>query len=453
MQFTLQFYVIELSKYIIAFTMLLYTGLALICNFSRDKKAVSVCCSLQSGVLLVLMFLSFLDLTLVSGKEEYLYLFAFITLFLFFMITIVTIIYDKADRVLLNNMCLLSGLGLCIVSRLSFSKAFRQYIITLVSFAICLAIPFIIDRFRFFRKLLWVYAGVGIVALLLVLVNSAKVHGAHITYSIKGFTFQPSEIVKILFLFFIAALLYKYNDFKWIIVSAILSGCFVIILVLSRDLGSALIFFVAYFMILVMSTHNYWYLLTGIVGGALASIVAYNLFDHVKVRVVAFLDPWTYIDDQAYQITQSLFAISSGGWFGAGLMQGRPWDIPYVDQDLIFSALCEEFGLVFAICVLIICLCCFYRMMMISARCGDKFYQIVVYGIGVMYIFQVFLTVGGGIKFIPLTGVTLPFLSYGGSSVLSTYIMFFIVQGIYIKSLKFEKSLDEKNKKPDTKIY
>ena len=171
----------------------------------------------------------------------------------------------------------------------------------------CLAIPFIIDRFRFFRKLLWVYAGVGIVALLLVLVNSAKVHGAHITYSIKGFTFQPSEIVKILFLFFIAALLYKYNDFKWIIVSAILSGCFVIILVLSRDLGSALIFFVAYFMILVMSTHNYWYLLTGIVGGALASIVAYNLFDHVKVRVVAFLDPWTYIDDQAYQITQSLF--------------------------------------------------------------------------------------------------------------------------------------------------
>ena len=92
-------------------------------------------------------------------------------------------------------------------------------------------------------------------------------------------------------------------------------------------------------------------------------------------------------------------------------------------------------------------------MMMISARCGDKFYQIVVYGIGVMYIFQVFLTVGGGIKFIPLTGVTLPFLSYGGSSVLSTYIMFFIVQGIYIKSLKFEKSLDEKNKRPDTKIY
>ena len=438
MQITLKFYVIELSKYLIAFTMLLYTGLALVCNFSKNKKAVSICCSLQSGLLLVLMFLCFLDMTFVSGKEEYLYLFAFITLFLFFMITIVSIIYDKSDRVLLNNMSLLSGLGLCIVSRLSFNRAFRQYIITLVSFAICLAIPFIVDRFRYFRQLIWVYAGVGIVTLLTVLITSNKVNGAKITFTIHGFTFQPSEFVKILFLFFLAALLYKYNDVKWIFISAVVSGIFVITLVLSKDLGSALIFFVAYFMVLVMSTHNYWYLLTGIGGGALACIAAYNIFDHVKVRVVAFLDPWTYIDDQAYQITQSLFAISSGGWFGRGLMQGRPWDIPYVDQDLVFSALCEEFGLLFGICVLIICLCCFYRMMIMSAQISDKFYQIIVYGIGVMYIFQVFLTVGGGTKFIPLTGVTLPFISYGGSSVMTTYIMFFIVQGIVIKSRNFE---------------
>lgn len=433
--------------------MLLYTGLALVCNFSRNKKAVSICCSLQSGVLLVLMFLCFLDMTFVSGKEEYLYLFAFITLFLFFMITIVSIIYDKSDRVLLNNMCLLSGLGLCIVSRLSFTRAFRQYIITLVSFAICLVIPFFVDRFRYFRQLLWAYAGIGIVTLSIVLLNGAKTNGAKISYTIHGFTFQPSEFVKILFLFFLAALLYKYNDLKWIFISAVISGIHVLVLVLSRDLGSALIFFVAYFMILVMSTHNYWYLLTGLGGGAIACVVAYNIFDHVKVRVVAFLDPWTYIDDQAYQITQSLFAISSGGWFGNGLMQGRPWDIPYVDQDLVFSALCEEFGLLFSICVLIICLCCFFRMMVMSARISDKFYQIIVYGIGVMYIFQVFLTVGGGTKFIPLTGVTLPFISYGGSSVMTTYIMFFIVQGIYIKSRNFESSSDEKNKKPDTKVH
>ena len=174
MQIALKFYVIELSKYIIAFLMLMYTSLSVFCIVSRKKKPVSVCTSVQSGLLLILMFLCFLDLTFVSGKEEYLYLFAFITLFLFFMITIVTIIYEKSDRILLNNMCLLSGFGLCVVSRLSFDKAFRQYIITLLSFAICLVIPFAIDRLRFFRKLIWLYAAVGITALSIVLFSGRK---------------------------------------------------------------------------------------------------------------------------------------------------------------------------------------------------------------------------------------------------------------------------------------
>ena len=438
MQILFKYYVIEISKYLITFFMFLYTALAVTCIFSRKEKVVSICSSVQSGLLLVLMFLCFLDMTFVSEKELYLYLFAFITLFLFFMITIVSIIYDKADRILLNNMCLLSGIGLCMVSRLSFNKAFRQYIITLISFAICLAIPFFIDRFKYFKQLIWVYPVVGIIALLIVLLAGRKVNGANITFTIKGLSFQPSEFVKILFLFFLAALLYKYNSFKWILISAVIAGIHVIILVLSRDLGSALIFFVAYVMIVVMATHDYRYLLAGLLGGALACIAAYNIFDHVKVRVMAFTSPWKYIDDQAYQVTQSLFAISSGGWTGCGLMQGRPWDIPFVDQDLVFSAICEEMGLLFAICLLIICICSFARMMLLAVDIGDKFYQIMVYGIGIMYIFQVFLTVGGGTKFIPLTGVTLPLISYGGSSVMTTYFMFFIVQGIVIKSRNYE---------------
>ena len=402
MQIALKFYVIELSKYIIAFLMLMYTSLSVFCILSRKKKPVSVCTSVQSGLLLILMFLCFLDLTFVSGKEEYLYLFAFITLFLFFMITIVTIIYEKSDRILLNNMCLLSGFGLCVVSRLSFDKAFRQYIITLLSFAICLVIPFAIDRLRFFRKLIWLYAAVGITALSIVLFAGRKINGANINFTIRGFTFQPSEIVKIIYLFFIAALLYKYNSFKWVFISAVITGIYVLILVMSRDLGSALIFFVTYVMIVIMSTHNYIYLASGLVGGVAACIVAYNLFDHVRTRVVAFLDPWHYIDDQGYQITQSLFAISSGGWFGAGIMQGRPSDIPFVNQDFIFSAVCEEYGLIVGVCILVISMCCFCRMMMLSYRIGDKFYQIIVYGIGVMYIFQVFLTVGSSSSLLPV---------------------------------------------------
>ena len=424
--------------------MIIYSILAIICVTPRKKKVLSFCTSFQSILMILILFVSFLKLTFISGNDLYLYLFAFITLFLFFMITLVTIIYDTSDRILLNNMCLLSGLGLTIISRLSFARAFRQYIITMISFAICLVIPFLIYRFRHLRQLIWVYAITGLFALSLVLLAGSKTNGAYIRFAIKGITFQPSEFVKILYLFFIAALLYKNNSFKWVVISALIAGAHVIILVLSRDLGSALIFFVTYIFIVVMSTHNYWYLLAGVVGLILASIVSYNLFDHIKVRVTAFVDPWTYIDDKGYQITQSLFAISSGGWFGTGLMQGRPWDIPFVDQDLIFSAVCEEFGVLFAICLLIICLCCFCRMMNFASRIGDKFYQTVVYGIAVMYIFQVFLTVGGSIKFIPLTGLTLPLISYGGSSVMVTYIMFFIVQGIVIKSRNYELRMTEK---------
>jgi len=149
--------------------------------------------------------------------------------------------------------------------------------------------------------------------------------------------------------------------------------------------------------------------------------------------VLAWQDPWSYIDNQGYQITQSLFAVGSGSWFGMGLMKGDPTAIPFVSVDFIFSSICEELGVIFGICLILICVSCFIAIMQIALRIHDRFYQLIVYGIGIMYIFQIFLTIGGGIKFIPLTGVTLPFISYGGSSVMSTMMMFFVIQGIYIR--------------------
>ena len=157
------------------------------------------------------------------------------------------------------------------------------------------------------------------------------------------------------------------------------------------------------------------------------------MFSHVRVRVLAWQNPWSYIDNQGYQITQSLFAVGSGSWFGMGLLKGDPTVIPFVSADFIFSSICEELGVVFGICLILVCVCCFITIMQIALRIHDRFYQLIVYGIGAMYIFQIFLTVGGGIKFIPLTGVTLPFISYGGSSVMSTMMMFFVIQGIYIR--------------------
>jgi cell division protein FtsW (lipid II flippase) len=322
------------------------------------------------------------------------------------------------------------------VSRLSFGKAVRQYVISMISLVICLIIPFVLERIRIWKKLTWFYALLGTSMLGVVLFLSEKTYGANISFTIQGITFQPSEFVKILFVFFLAAALWRDVSFPKVIITTVLAGVHVVILVLSKDLGSALIFFICFVFVIFVATRNYWYFLIGTAGGCVAAYVAYQLFDHVRIRVLAWRDPWSYIDNQGFQITQSLFAVGSGSWFGMGLLKGNPKAIPFVDADMIFSSVCEEFGVIFGICLILVCISCFVAMMNTALRIRDKFYQLIVYGFGIMYIFQIFLTIGGGIKFIPLTGVTLPFISYGGSSIMTTMLMFFIVQGIHVRLMK-----------------
>ena len=129
---------------------------------------------------------------------------------------------------------------------------------------------------------------------------------------------------------------------------------------------------------------------------------------------------------------QSLFAIGAGGWFGTGLFAGSPNTIPVVQKDFIFAAICEELGGIFAICMLLVCMSCFLMIVNISMKMSNRFYKLVALGLGTQYTVQVFLTVGGSIKFIPLTGITLPLVSYGGSSVMATILVFAIIQGLYL---------------------
>lgn len=187
-----------------------------------------------------------------------------------------------------------------------------------------------------------------------------------------------------------------------------------------------------YVFMVFIATGKWIYLFLGAAGGSAAAVVAYRLFSHVQVRVQAWRDPFSCIDDAGFQITQSLFGISSGGWFGLGLFRGNPTSIPLVEADFVFSAVAEELGILFSMCMILICISSFIMCMNIALKLQDRFYRLIAFGLGVTYIFQVFLTVGGGTKFIPMTGVTLPFISYGGSSVLTTLIMFFIVEGLYI---------------------
>ncbi len=429
-------YITEISRYVIVVLMIIYVLCSFLCLLDKlEKKRILY--ALQNLIMFVIQLLMFVDLALVSKDWEYVFLYGFVQVFLLAAAVIVPAIYDQCNRLLLNNMCMMLGVGICIISRISFDRAIRQYIIVLASLAVSLLIPWILSKIRFWRKLTWLYGSVGIVLLGTVLVLGEVTYGSKISFTISfafgNVTFQPSEFVKIAFIFFLAAALWERVDFWRVALTAVIAGIHVVILVLSKDLGSALIFFVGYVFMVFAATRNYLYLLAGAVGGSGAAWVAYQLFAHVRTRVLAWRTPWEYIDSKGYAITQSLFAIGSGSWFGMGLLKGNPVAIPLVEQDFIFSSVCEELGVIFGICLMLLMLVCFLNMMKMALQIKDRFYQLIVYGIGIMYIFQIFLTIGGGMKFIPLTGVTLPFISYGGSSAMVTMIMFFLIQGIYIR--------------------
>lgn len=435
-------YITELSKYIILILMLFYTVEAVVDVFRRRKKgAVYV---RQEIYLFLIQFMAYATICLKSGRLDYLFFYAILQIVIFSAIVLFQTIYPGIDKSLLNNMTLLLSFGFIILTRLEFSMAAKQLIIVAVSLTASFFVPVLIRRVSILRRLKWMYVMLGLGSLSVVLLLGQVTHGAKNFYTIAGVTVQPSEFVKVIFVFAVAAMLYHKKRFSTYVLSAVIAALHVLILVASKDLGSALIFFVTYMAMLLVASKNYLYLGMGLLAGSGAAVVAHKLFTHVQVRVQAFLDPFSVIDREGYQITQSLFAIACGGFFGTGLMKGVPDDIPYVESDFIFSAIAEEMGVLTAVCMLIVCVACFLTFMKNAMRIQDPFYRLVSVGLGVTYIFQVFLTVGGGIKFIPLTGVTLPFVSYGGSSVLVSIFTFAIMQGIILRT-KDEQEEDEED--------
>lgn len=380
----------------------------------------------------MLHFLANLLIYLHTQSEELVMFYGVQVLFFLGYSFLYRVFYRNVSRLLVNNVCMLICTGMIILTRLNPEKAMRQFAIIVVSAVVTWIIPLIIDRVWQLVKIPWVYGILGLILLLVVCVIGNTSYGAQLSLTIKGISVQPSEFVKISFVFFVAAMLYRSTAFKHVVVTTAMAAAHVLVLVLSRDLGSALIYFVTYLMMLFVATSNWFYLSAGIAGGSGAAVIAYRLFAHVRRRVEAWRDPWADIDDKGYQVTQGLFAMGTGGWFGMGLYQGIPAKIPVVDKDFVFAAIGEELGGIYAICILLICLGCFLQFMMIATRMQAMFYKLIAFGLGTMYITQVFLTVGGVLKFIPSTGVTLPFVSYGGSSILATFILFSIIQGLYI---------------------
>ena len=424
--------VIEISKYLIILLMLVYTYWNFsYFRFGEEERRRRVC-RRQNAAMFLLHFIAYLILYLKTEDERIVLFYLAQVVFFAAYVGLSGIFYRNVSRLLVNNMCILLCVGFIILTRLSFVRAVRQFLIVAVSALVTWIIPYVMDQIWQLCRLPWLYGIVGLGLLAVVYGVGNNSFGAQLSVTVAGVAFQPSEFVKISFVFFVAAMYYRSTDFRTVMATTAVAAAHVLVLVCSRDLGSALLFFVTYVAMLFVATSNYLYLLAGMAGGCGAGMLAYALFSHVRVRVEAWINPWADIDNRGYQITQSLFAIGTGGWFGMGLYQGMPYRIPVVEKDFAFAAISEELGGVFALCVLLVCLGCFLQFVMLAGRMQAVFYKLVAFGLAVEYMVQVILTVGGVIKFIPSTGVTLPLVSYGGSSILSTFILFGVMQGLYI---------------------
>lgn len=435
--------IIDVSRYLMILLIALYTFLNFHIFSAKDERKKKKICRRQNFSMFLIHLLAYVITWFETKDERILVFYLAQVLFFLLYLFLYRLFYRNVSRLLVNNMCMLLAVGFIMLTRLSFDRAMKQFVIVVAAAVITWIIPFVIDRVWQLSRIPWIYGIGGIILLGIVCIAGTSSFGAQLSLGVGDFSIQPSEFVKISYVFFIATMFYRSTDFKTVMIVSAVASIHVLILVISKDLGSALIFFVAYVFMLFVATGKWLYLLAGVGVGSVASLLAYQIFGHVRTRVMAWLNPWSDIAGKGYQITQSLFAIGTGGWFGMGLYRGMPRKIPVVEKDFIFSAISEELGAVFALCILLICLGCFLQFMMIASKMQAVFYKLIAFGLGTIYIFQVFLTVGGVTKFIPSTGVTLPLVSYGGSSILSTFIIFGIIQGLYILKRNEEEEDEE----------
>ncbi len=404
-------------------------------SVGTEKKAGFIFMEFLTYIFLVMGMVGLALSRYDKGDEDSLYLIAGLSaaeLFMMFIVKrVMHLIYKHCDELLLCNMNMLLSVGFVELARLNSVHARKQLTIILASMALFLIIPALIRHLSFLKSIWPLYGMAGVALLLVVLVGGSTVYGAKININVLGVTFQPSEAVKLIFAFFIAGLLYKTTEMKRIYLSAGMAAVYGLILVASKDLGSALIFFVMYMTMLHIASGKRRYLFAGVLLMAAAGVLAYLLFSHVRVRVDTWLDPWADIDNKGYQLTQSLFGIATGGWFGMGLGHGSPKTIPFVEDDFVFSAIAEEFGVFFGLLLILLCLNIVLSIFRLSSRLHDGFYRIVTAGLAAAYGTQVVLTIGGGTRFVPLTGVTLPLVSNGGTSALCSIVMFAILQGVW----------------------
>lgn len=352
----------------------------------------------------------------------------------------------QADPTLLPIVFLLNGLGLVFVQRVDLATgselAGAQAVWTAVSVGAFSLVLLLVRDVRRLGRYQYTF-GLGTIVLLLAPLvpglTAGVINGAQLWIDVAGMRFQPGEIAKLTMVVFLAAYLernrallsvatYRFGPLllpapRHLAPLLVASGTALVIMTGLRDLGSALLFFGTFVALVYVATGRLAYPVLGAIAFAIGASVAYQLFGHVRTRVSIWLDPWADVSGAGYQLAQSLFALATGGLTGTGLGFGRPQDVPFSATDAIFSVIGEELGLLGAVAVLLLYLALVMRGLRVAQTARDEFATLLATGLTILLAFQTFVIIGGLTRLVPLTGITLPFVSYGGSSLLSNYLL------------------------------
>ncbi|MBQ1488515.1 MAG: FtsW/RodA/SpoVE family cell cycle protein [Lachnospiraceae bacterium] len=431
-------FISETSNYSFVGIIFLYVITNIVVFFFKNPEEHRHFYAFQFIIAILFHAVGYITLFMRSEDVKYFFFFAFQEIIIIAIVMIYLTLYPSISRLLLNNMIFLLDVSFIILGRLAFENALRQFSITVVLLIISLFVPFIYIRAKEWRKIPYLYCAVGIIALGAVWLTGTVTHGSKLAVKLWGFAFQPSEFVKISMVFFMAALFSQKKNKLRFLLGSLFMMVHIMILVLSKDLGSAGIYLITFIFMLYLATRSFLILPAGAALSAAAFTFAYKEFSHVRIRVHTWLNPFEDVENTGWQLSQSLFAIGTGSWFGMGLFQGYPKSIPYVEEDFIFSAIGEEMGVLFSVLLILLYLFTALHIIRYSFRVKSSFHSLLLFGFAICFAIQVFVTIGGGTRLIPLTGVTLPLISMGGSSLCATVLMFSIIQGVYVKEFNYK---------------
>ncbi|HUP85383.1 MAG TPA: FtsW/RodA/SpoVE family cell cycle protein [Acidimicrobiales bacterium] len=346
-----------------------------------------------------------------------------------------------ADGVLLPMAGLLNGIGYVVIARLDENLAGLQSLWTAVGVGAFIATLVVVKRARDLERYRYTFAllGVGLLLMPMLPVIGRTINGARIWIRMGPATFQPGELAKLVLAIFFAGYLVEKRELLQTFTRRVgpvslpdpkflgpvlgAWGFSLVVMIFEKDLGSSLLFFALFVAMLWVATGRAFYLALGGILFSAGAVAAYKAFGHVQNRVQVWLDPFKYAGDKGYQLVQSLFAFGTGGITGTGLSLGSPTKIPAVQTDFIFAAIGEELGLLGTVAIVTAFLLMVGVGLRIAIQARSDFEKLLATGLTVTLGVQTFIILGGVTRVVPLTGITLPFVSYGGSSLLANYIL------------------------------